>query len=76
MSVDNESATDAGRARSYTGGPRLLADIGATNACFALERVPGRFESITVLHCADDGGIEKAVRAYLESIDARPAPTA
>ena len=65
--------TDSIAERTYEGahadGPRLLADIGATNAHFALERVPGRFDSIEVLKCSDYAGIEAVVRAYLRGHD-------
>jgi glucokinase len=46
--------------------PRLLADIGGTNARFALQQ-PGSdgFADIEVLACADYPSIEEAVRAYL-----------
>lgn len=73
MSVINENSADAELEQTCAGGPRLLADIGVTNARFALERVAGRFESIKVLHCADFDDIEAAVRAYLRGLDA-PLP--
>jgi glucokinase len=47
--------------------PRLLADIGGTNARFALEVGPGRIESIDVLPCASHATLADAVRAYLAS---------
>ena len=50
---------------AHADGPRLLADIGVTHAHFALERSPGRFESIEVLKCSDHAGIEAVIRAYL-----------
>lgn len=49
----------------FADGPRLLADIGATNARFALERAPGRLEAVEVLQCADYGGIVEVVQSYL-----------
>jgi glucokinase len=49
----------------HAGGARLLADIGGTNARFALERGPGRIEDIATLPCADYAGLVDAVRAYL-----------
>jgi glucokinase len=45
--------------------PRLLADIGGTNARFALEVGPGSVEAIAVLACADHATLADAVRAYL-----------
>jgi hypothetical protein len=45
--------------------PRLLADIGGTNARFALETGPGRIEAIEVLACAAYPTLGDATRAYL-----------
>ncbi len=45
--------------------PRLLADIGGTNARFALETAPGCIELIEVLPCASYASIELALKAYL-----------
>ncbi len=50
---------------SYRDGPRLLADIGGTNARFALEVAPGRIEAMRSLACADYPRFEDAARAYL-----------
>jgi glucokinase len=47
--------------------PRLLADVGGTNARFALEMAPGRIELIDVLACADYPTLAAALRAYLAS---------
>jgi len=47
--------------------PRLLADVGGTNARFALEFGPGRIELIDVLSCASHATLADAVRAYLAS---------
>ncbi|MBC7455054.1 MAG: glucokinase [Massilia sp.] len=49
----------------FAGGPRLLADIGGTNARFALQFAPGRIELIEVLPCADYATLLDALRAYL-----------
>ena len=49
---------------------RLLADIGATYARFSVERVPGRFEHVAVLPCADYPGFTAVVQAYLDSLPA------
>nr|AGU09993.1 Glucokinase [uncultured organism] len=49
----------------HAGGARLLADIGGTNARFALERAAGRIEDIDTLACADYASLVDAVRAYL-----------
>jgi hypothetical protein len=45
--------------------PRLLADIGGTNARFALELGPGRVAHIEVLACAAYPTLADAMRAYL-----------
>ncbi len=46
-------------------GARLLADIGGTNARFALELAPGRIEQIEVLACDAYPTLADALRAYL-----------
>jgi glucokinase len=50
---------------AFADGPRLLADIGGTNARFALETAPGRIELIEVLACASYPALADALRAYL-----------
>ena len=50
---------------THAGGARLLADVGGTNARFALEPGPGRFEAIEVLACNEHATLADAVRAYL-----------
>lgn len=52
---------------AFADGPRLLADIGATHARFALETAPGAFQSVQVLKCDDYAGIEPLLHAYLGS---------
>jgi glucokinase len=47
--------------------PRLLADIGGTNARFALETVTGELAHIEVLPCARYPAFSDALRAYLDS---------
>ncbi|KQQ91623.1 glucokinase [Massilia sp. Leaf139] len=47
--------------------PRLLADVGGTNARFALELAPGRFDAVQVLACGDHATFADAMRAYLAS---------
>jgi glucokinase len=49
----------------YADGARLLADIGGTNARFALETAPGRIESVEVLVCAQHPTLAAALQAYL-----------
>ena len=51
----------------HQGGPRLLADVGGTNARFALEVGPGRIEFIDVLPCANYPRLFDAILAYLSS---------
>ncbi|MDK4689608.1 glucokinase [Kingella negevensis] len=45
--------------------PRLIADIGGTNARFALETTPQKFEKIEVLPCNDYHTIVDAAKEYL-----------
>jgi glucokinase len=49
----------------YPDGPRLLADIGGTNARFALERGPGSITDVATLACDGHPRFVDAVRAYL-----------
>ncbi|HEY0062819.1 MAG TPA: glucokinase [Telluria sp.] len=50
---------------AYADGPRLLADIGATHARFALETAPGVLRSVSVLKCDDFAGIVPLLHSYL-----------
>ena len=59
-------------ADSHADWPRLLADVGGTNARFALESAPGQIGCIDVLPCADYPTLAAALQAYL----AAPAPLA
>ena len=52
--------------------PRLLADIGATYARFALETAPGVLEQVRLIPCADHPDFHSTVRAYLDSVAAPP----
>jgi glucokinase len=55
-----------------SGALHLLADIGGTNARFALQQSDGAgFADIEVLACSDYPAIEDAVRAYLHNAGAR-----
>ena len=56
---------------TYTAGPRLLADVGGTNARFALETGPGNIEALQTLACADYPRFEDAVQAYLAGVQAQ-----
>ncbi|MCG2585910.1 glucokinase [Massilia sp. TS11] len=50
---------------AFADGARLLADVGGTNARFALETARGQFAAVQVLACADYPGLAEAVQAYL-----------
>lgn len=54
-----------------TGEARLLADIGGTNARFALQLGDGRIVEQRVLACADFPGIEEAIRSYLAAVSCK-----
>ena len=53
---------------SYHDGPRLLADIGGTNARFAIEYAPGALTAMQTLACADYPRFEDALRSYLDGV--------
>jgi len=59
--------TPSAAAQDSHDSPRLLADIGGTNARFALELGPGRIAAIEVLACASHATLADAVRTYLAS---------
>ncbi|NHZ32282.1 glucokinase [Massilia rubra] len=61
---DQPDAEKPGRT-AFADGPRLLADIGATHARFALQTAPGVFRSVRVLKCDDFEGIVPLLRFYL-----------
>ncbi|GAB3447138.1 glucokinase [Massilia solisilvae] len=65
MTVHLDPAPSRHTVPVHAGGPRLLADIGGTNARFALETGPGRIGLIEVLACRDWPTLAEAVRAYL-----------
>src|SRR5450830_464407 len=50
---------------AFADGPRLLADIGATHARFALQTGPGEYQAVRVLQCDDFTGIVPLLRSYL-----------
>lgn len=50
---------------AFVDGPRLLADVGGTNARFALETAPGVIDAVAVLPCNAYPGLADAMRAYL-----------
>jgi glucokinase len=49
----------------------LLADVGGTNARFALETQRFVIEAIEVLPCADYPSLEMAIKAYLGAVSSR-----
>ncbi len=55
-------------------GPALIADIGGTNARFAMVGADGRLGRTRVLACADHPGLAEAARAYLELERPDPSP--
>src|SRR5260370_42413796 len=54
------------RESQHADGPRLLADIGGTNARFALEFGPGQIDEVRVYPGADYPGIADAIRKFLK----------
>ncbi|MEO6353986.1 MAG: glucokinase [Burkholderiaceae bacterium] len=57
----------------FSDGPRLLADVGGTNARFALETAPGHFEAVCVLPSKNYPTLQDALMAYLASPAAQTA---
>ena len=53
--------------------PKLFADIGGTNARFALETSPGVLSAVKVLACAHYPQLADAIRAYMDSDEVREA---
>ncbi|MDC8757274.1 glucokinase [Janthinobacterium fluminis] len=66
MSAQSISALLASSS-AFADGPRLLADVGGTNARFALQTAPGSIALVEVLPCADYPSLTAALRAYLAS---------
>ena len=58
--------------QSYADGPRLLGDVGGTNARFALEYALGQFRAVQTLHGGDYAQFADAVEAYLRANDHPP----
>ena len=54
----------------YPHGPRLLADVGGTNARFAIETAPLQFEKVQVLACGEHASLGAAIKAYFAGIGA------
>lgn len=70
-SLDHSTVSQGAAARHDS--PRLLADVGGTNARFALETGPGQIEQIEVLAGAAYATLADAVRAYLAMPDVAAA---
>lgn len=75
MTVQLAPAPSLPPAAPYLDGPRLLADIGGTNARFALELAPGQVDVIQVLACAAYATLADALKAYLASAAVQTACT-
>jgi glucokinase len=63
--AQREEETRPPRRNAYAAGPRLIANIGATTARFALEPAPGVFEQMKACRCDDHADIVEMVQAYL-----------
>ncbi|MFP3740615.1 glucokinase, partial [Burkholderia sp. SIMBA_019] len=50
----------------HADGARLLADIGGTNARFALETAPGEIGQVRVYPCAQYPGVAEVIQQYLK----------
>ncbi|CAB3771470.1 bifunctional transcriptional regulator/glucokinase [Paraburkholderia solisilvae] len=61
--VPTKAAPQAGQ---HADGPRLLADVGGTNARFALETRPGEITQVHIYPCADYPGIADVIKKYLK----------
>ncbi|MGF6768924.1 glucokinase [Paraburkholderia sp. GAS199] len=61
--VQTKAVPGAGQ---HADGPRLLADIGGTNARFALETAPGEIGSVQVYPCASYPGVAEVIKKYLK----------
>jgi glucokinase len=61
--VQTKAVPGAGQ---HADGPRLLADIGGTNARFALEYSAGEIASVQVYPCADYPGVAEVIKKYLK----------
>ncbi|HAT30423.1 MAG TPA: glucokinase [Janthinobacterium sp.] len=60
----------------FSDGPRLLADIGGTNARFVLETRSGQFDAVAVLRCDDYPSLLDAIAAYMGGAAAKAAGAA
>ncbi|MGF6966562.1 glucokinase [Paraburkholderia sp. WC7.3g] len=63
--VQTKAVPGAGQ---HADGPRLLADIGGTNARFALETGPGEIGSVQVYPCADYPSVADVINKFLKDM--------
>ncbi|MFC5428390.1 bifunctional transcriptional regulator/glucokinase [Paraburkholderia denitrificans] len=63
--VPNKAGPSAGQ---HADGPRLLADIGGTNARFALETGAGEIGQVRVYPCAEYPGVAQVIEQYLADV--------
>lgn len=68
MSDLNLQADDSSNVEYCVDEPRLLADVGGTNARFALETRRGRFDHVRVYQCSGFPGICEAIHRYLQEV--------
>jgi glucokinase len=61
--------------KAYADGPRFLADIGGTNARFALEISPYTFASVSVLACDAYPRLQDAIAHYLAQLATQEVDT-
>jgi len=54
--------------KGYQDGPRLLADVGGTNARFALEIAPRTIDAVAVVSCSEYENLHAAIQAYLKRV--------
>jgi glucokinase len=58
----------ASRESAHADGARLLADIGGTNARFALELGPGEIAQVQIYPCSEFPGLLEAIQRYLADV--------
>jgi glucokinase len=63
--LQEEQTRDKHARTAFADGARLLADIGATHARFALQTAPGAYRSVRVLKCDEFDGIVPLLQFYL-----------
>jgi glucokinase len=63
--LQEDQTRDKHARTAFADGPRLLADIGATHARFALQTAPGAYRSVRVLKCDEFDGIVPLLQFYL-----------